>query len=133
VVIAVTGFRRTDAVVAAVIAVVVLPRAWHLLRAAVEVLMEAVPPGVDLEELRAHLLELEHVLEVHDLHASTVTSGLPVLTAHVVVEPGCFATGHAPQLLDAVQRCIAEHFDVAHSTVQLEPAGHAPHEGSVHA
>ena len=127
-----TGYARTDAVVAVLIALVVLPRAWRLLRASVEVLMEAVPPGVDLDELREHLLALDHVVGVHDLHASTVTSGLPVLTAHVVVEEHCFATGHAPALLDAVQECVAEHFDVPHSTVQLEPAGHAHHERGAH-
>jgi len=132
VVLAVTGFARTDAVVAVLIALVVLPRAWRLLRASVEVLMEAVPAGVDLDELREHLLALDHVVGVHDLHASTVTSGLPVLTAHVVVEEHCFATGHAPELLDAVQECIAEHFDVQHSTVQLEPSGHAHHERGAH-
>ena len=132
VVLAVTGFARTDAVVAVLIALVVLPRAWRLLRASVEVLMEAVPAGVDLDELREHLLALDHVVGVHDVHASTVTSGLPVLTAHVVVEEHCFATGHAPALLDAVQECIAEHFDVQHSTVQLEPSGHAHHERGAH-
>jgi Co/Zn/Cd efflux system component len=47
-------------------------------------------------------VEVEHVHDVHDLHVYTVTSGLPVLTAHVVVDDECFHSGHAPQMLDAV-------------------------------
>ena len=128
-----TGWYRLDAVVAAAIAVLIVPRAWRLLREAVDVLLETVPEGVDLDEVRAHILAVPHVVDVHDLHASTVTSGLPVLSVHVGVEPGCFLDGHAPQLLDRVQRCIADHFDVAHSTIQLEPAGHDDHEDLLHA
>ncbi|MND08291.1 hypothetical protein D3C83_308130 [compost metagenome] len=62
-----------------------------------------------------------------------MTSGLPVLTAHVVIDDECFRDGHAPQMLDAVQRCLAGHFDVEHSTIQLEPAGHTDHEHPAHA
>jgi cobalt-zinc-cadmium efflux system protein len=70
---------------------------------------------------------------VHDLHVYTVTSGLPVLTAHVVIDEECFRDGHAPRMLDAVQACLTGHFDVEHSTIQLEPAGHADHEHATHA
>ena len=56
-----------------------------------------------------------------------------LLTAHVVVDTECFLDGHAPQMLDAVQACLVGHFDVEHSTIQLEPAGHADHEHPTHA
>jgi cobalt-zinc-cadmium efflux system protein len=128
-----TGFDRADSLVAAAIAIFILPRAFRLLRDAVDVLLEATPRHVDLAEVRAHITAVPHVLDVHDLHASTVTSGLPVLSAHVVVEPGCFRDGHAPELLDALQECLAGDFDVVHSTFQLEPAGHAEHERRTHA
>ena len=77
---------------------------------------------------------MPHVLEVHDLHASQITSELPVLTAHVVVDESCFRDGHAPQILDQLQSCLAEHFPVSveHSTFQLEPRTHAGHEHSAH-
>ncbi|GAB7191729.1 cation diffusion facilitator family transporter [Kineococcus sp. NUM-3379] len=129
----VTGWLWLDAAVATAIAVLIVPRAWRLLREAVDVLLESVPRGLDLAEVRAHILRVPHVVDVHDLHASTVTSGLPVLSVHVGVEEGCFLDGHAPRLLDQLQRCIAEHFDVAHSTIQLEPAGHEGHERLLHA
>lgn len=77
---------------------------------------------------------MEHVRDVHDLHASTVATGLPVLSAHVVIEDGCFEDGHAPRILDDLQHCVAEHFAVDHTTFQLEPERHRDHEpsGSLH-
>lgn len=127
VVIAVTSFDRADAVAAVLIAVAVVPRALHLLREAVDVLLEAAPKGVDLDHVRQHLLSEPGVLDVHDLHAWSITSGLPVLSAHVVVEDAALVEGNGP-LLDRLGHCLTGHFDVAHSTLQLEPAGHADHE-----
>ncbi|HEX5994311.1 MAG TPA: hypothetical protein VFY84_04125 [Jiangellales bacterium] len=103
-----------------------------LLRAAVRVLLEATPENLDLDDVRRHLVDIDHVRDVHDLHAYTVTSGLPVLTAHVVVDDECFRDGDAPQMLDAVQDCLIGHFNVEHSTIQLEPAGHGDHEKPSH-
>ena len=127
-----TGYSRADAVVSIAIGVFILPRTWRLLRESVDVLMEASPRGVNLGHVREHILSVEHILEVHDVHAFTVTSGLPVLSAHVVVEESCFLDGHAPQLLDQLQSCLAGHFDVEHSTFQLEPTTHSDHEPAVH-
>jgi cobalt-zinc-cadmium efflux system protein len=131
-VIATTGFLRADPLISVLIGLVILPRAIRLLRAAVRVLLEATPENLDLDDVRRHILEVEHVRAVHDLHAYTVTSGLPVLTAHVVVDDDCFRDGHAPQMLDAVQDCLVGHFDVEHSTIQLEPASHGDHEHPAH-
>src|SRR4051794_26755077 len=134
VVIALTGWERADAVASLVIAALIVPRTLKLLRETVLLLLESTPPGMDLDDVRAHLLALPHVLEVHDLHASQITSGLPVLSAHVVVEDSCFHDGHAAQLLDLLQSCVAEHFPVSveHSTFQLEMARHAEHELAAH-
>jgi cobalt-zinc-cadmium efflux system protein len=132
-VIAFTGWDRADAVASLLIGTLILPRTWKLLRETVDVLMEATPKDVDLANLRAHILGVPHVHAVHDLHASSVSSDLPVLTAHVVVDDSCFRDGHLPRLLDQLQQCLAGHFDVEHSTVQFEPAGHAAHEHPAHA
>jgi cobalt-zinc-cadmium efflux system protein len=131
-VIAFTGWDRADAVASLLIGVLILPRTWKLLRETVDVLMEATPKDVDLAGVRAHILGVPHVHAVHDLHASSVSSDLPVLTAHVVVDESCFRDGHLPWLLDQLQQCLAGHFDVEHSTVQFEPAGHADHEHPAH-
>lgn len=131
IVIAVTGVSRADAIASLAIGALILPRTWRLLRDAVDVLLEATPKGVDLEEVRRHLTQLDGVADVHDLHAWTITSGLPVLSAHVVVEPAALANGHGAKMLDLLQECLRGHFDVEHSTFQLEPGGHADHEPSV--
>jgi cobalt-zinc-cadmium efflux system protein len=133
VIIAATGWTRADAIASLAIGVMIIPRTWKLLRETTDVLMEATPRSVDLEQIRRHILGVSHVHTVHDLHASSVASDLPVLSAHVVVDESCFHDGHLPQLLDQLQQCLAGHFDVEHSTFQFEPAGHADHEHGAHA
>jgi cobalt-zinc-cadmium efflux system protein len=132
VLIATTGWQRADAVASLLIGLLILPRTWRLLRESVDVLLEATPRGVELVQVRAHLLEVAHVQDVHDLHATTVATSLPVLTAHVVVNDSCFHDGHVPMLLDELQECLVGHFDVAHSTFQFEPSSHAAHEHAAH-
>lgn len=130
IVIATTGFQQADAIASLLIVALIVPRAYLLMRETLSVLMEFTPPGLDLEEVRRHIMELEHVVDVHDLHASTVATGLPVLTAHIVVHDECFTSGHAVDQLKEVQRCVSEHFDVAihHSTFQIETAAIAAQE-----
>jgi cation diffusion facilitator family transporter len=132
VVIATTGWTAADVVASVVIGCLVLPRAWHLLREALDVLLEAAPRGVSLDEVRKHILAVDGVLGVHDLHAWTITSGLPVLSAHVVITDEALAAGHGGRILDALCECLGEHFDMAHCTFQLEAAAHAGHEAPVH-
>jgi cobalt-zinc-cadmium efflux system protein len=130
-----TGWQRADSVAAILIGLLILPRAIRLLRETANVLLESTPPGLDLDAVRGHILELDHVIAVHDLHATLVATGVPNLTAHVVVDDHCFSTAHAPRILDELQQCVAEHFDVPveHSTFQLEPVSHRRHEHEVHA
>jgi cobalt-zinc-cadmium efflux system protein len=127
-VIAATGFQAADPLASALIGLLILPRTWRLLREAVDVLLEAAPKGVDLAEVRRHLLETRGVSDVHDLHAWTITSGLPVLSAHVVLERGA----DAGKVLDGLGECLAGHFDIEHSTFQLEQPEHRGHEGATH-
>jgi Co/Zn/Cd efflux system component len=131
------GYRRAEVLAAAAQAAVLLAVGGFILAEAIRRLIEpsAVASAVivDLAHVRAHILDVPHVHAVHDLHASLVASDLPVLTAHVVVDDSCFRDGHLPGLLDQLQQCLAGHFDVEHSTVQFEPAGHAGHEHPAHA
>jgi len=132
VVIVTTGWPRADAVASLLVAALVLRASWCLLRASGRVLLEGTPETVDLEDVRRHLAELPEVLSVHDLHAWTLTSDLPALSAHVVVTEACLADGSAPRVLDHLQHCLANHFDVEHSTFQLEPSSHPEHEPGTH-
>ena len=127
-----TGFERADAIASLLAVALMLRAGLGLLRSSGRVLLEGAPEGVDLDELRSHLLALPQVTAVHDLHAWSVTSDLPAVSAHVVVSDDCFAEGRSPRLLDELQACLAGHFDVTHSTFQIEPAGHSSHEASHH-
>jgi cobalt-zinc-cadmium efflux system protein len=132
VVITTTGFSRADSIASLVVVILMVVAAWSLLRDSGRILLEVAPRGVDLNEVRSHLLEIEHVIEIHELHAWVVTSDLPALSAHVVVLDSCFLDGHAPQILDELQHCLSGHFDLEHSTFQLEAQSHRDHEKTGH-
>jgi cobalt-zinc-cadmium efflux system protein len=132
VVILTTGFRRADSIASLVVVALMVRSAIGLLRASGRVLLEAAPEGTDIDHIRAHLMATEHVHDVHDLHIWNLTSNLPTLSAHVVVDESCFTAGRAPWLLDQLQACLIGHFDVEHSTFQLEPVGHTGHEHGAH-
>lgn len=132
VVIATTGWLRADAVASLVIGLLIVPRTLRLLAESVNVLLESTPRGLDLTDVRRRLLEQPHVRDVHDLHATQVATGLPVLTAHVVVDDSCFFDGHLGPMLDELQRCLDRDFDVEHSTLQFEALAHADHEHDTH-
>ncbi len=131
-VIVLTGWVRADAIASLLVAGLMGHAAWGLLRDAGRILLQGAPEGVSLEDVRTHLAQCDHVIDVHDLHAWTVTSGLPVLTAHVTLQDHCFTDGHAPRVLDTLQTCLVGHFDVEHSTFQLETASHVDHEHATH-
>ncbi|MEV4945303.1 cation diffusion facilitator family transporter [Streptomyces sp. NPDC053755] len=126
-----TGWQYADPIASILIGLMIVPRTVKLLRETLDVLLESAPKGVDMAEVRAHILALPGVEDVHDLHAWTITSGMPVLSAHVVVDQGALdSVGHEKMLHD-LQGCLGSHFDVEHCTFQLEPAGHAAHEAGL--
>lgn len=132
IVIMATGWTRADPLASLAVCALMIHAAQRLLRGAGRILLEMAPVHIDIASVRAHLLELDHVHDVHDLHLWSVSSDLPALSAHLVVDDSCFHDGHTPRLLDSVQGCLASHFDVAHSTFQFEPLSHQHHEPSVH-
>jgi cobalt-zinc-cadmium efflux system protein len=131
-VIATTGWTAADALASLLIGALIIPRTLRLLGESVNVLLEGTPKGLDLTEVRERLARHPHVRDVHDLHASQVATGLPVLTAHVVVEDSCFLDGHLGPMLDELQQCLEADFDIEHSTIQFEGASHADHEHETH-
>ena len=118
VVIVLTGFGAADAIASMLIGVLIFPRTWRLLRDAVDVLLEATPKGLDMALVRSHILEAPGVIECHDLHVWTITSGMNVVSAHVIVEPGA----QPAAVLDHLCECLAGFFDIDHSTFQIETA-----------
>jgi cobalt-zinc-cadmium efflux system protein len=88
---------------------------------------------VDVQMIRAHILAVEGVVSVHDIHIWTITSGVPVFSAHVVVEDAALGARGADRVLDKLTSCLGSHFDTGHCTFQLEPASHSAHEAHQHA
>lgn len=127
-----TGWDRVDSIVSIAIALFMIPRTLLLLRDALSVLMENAPSGLDLDEVRRHLLGVDGVSEVHDLHAWTITSGMASLSAHVIVEPDPYVDGQGEVILQRLQACVHDCFDIDHTTFQLESADHWRSESSVH-
>lgn len=123
-----TGWVQADAVASLLIAAMIIPRAIGLLREVVSVLSESVPKGTQVRDIRDHILQTPGVVDVHDVHVWQLTRGAPVFSAHVVVDDGAMADGRAGGILIRLQACLSEHFDVEHSTFQLEPAGHVEHD-----
>ncbi len=116
IVITLTGWTIADAIASAFIGLFILPRAFTLLRQAAEVLLEATPSGIDMAHVRQHILDAPGVVDCHDLHAWTITSGTHVLSAHVVLADGA----DPARALDALCSGMSAEFDIEHSTFQLE-------------
>ncbi len=128
-VIVVTGWNPIDPIASVLIAGLILPRTWGLLREAVDVLLQATPKGVDLDEVRQHILRAEGVADAHDLHAWTLTSGIHVVSAHVVMRAGC----DPARVLEELCACLTDDFDMEHSTIQLETFDRRRLEHGAHA
>ncbi|MEV7766295.1 cation diffusion facilitator family transporter [Microbacterium sp. NPDC086615] len=128
IVIVTTGFTRADAIASLLIAILIVPRAFGLLREVVVVLTESAPVDVQVAEIRQHLRDTDGVVDVHDVHVWQLTRGAPVFSAHVIVDDAALTDGRAARILESLQGCLADHFDVEHSTFQLEPAGHVEHD-----
>ena len=127
-VIILTDWTPIDPIASVVIAGLILPRTWGVLREAVDVLLQATPHNIDPEEVRRHLLQAEDVDDIHDLHAWTLTSGINVVSAHIVMRPGA----DPAKVLDEVCACLTDDFDMEHSTIQLETADRRRLERVVH-
>ena len=113
-----TGWHYADPLAALAIGVLVLASSWRILRESVGILLEETPAGIDAEEVGRALASAEGVVEVHDLHIWTITSGFPALAAHVLVVPG----GDCHGVRRDLERLLHERFDLDHTTLQVEHA-----------
>jgi cobalt-zinc-cadmium efflux system protein len=118
VVILTTGWDQADPVVSIVIGVLVLASAWSILRDSTEILLESTPRGLDVDALGRRLAGAPGVVEVHDLHVWTITSGFTALSAHVLVRPGEDCHGRRREL----ERMVHDEFAIEHTTLQVDHA-----------
>ncbi|HXG15243.1 MAG TPA: cation diffusion facilitator family transporter [Calidithermus sp.] len=117
-VVTVTGWTVADPLASAVIALLIVPRTWRLLRQAVNILLEGVPAHLELGEIEAAMLAVPGVRRVHDLHVWTLTSGREAMSAHVVVDD----PADSERLLDELHRVLHARFGIDHTTIQLDKA-----------
>jgi len=122
------GRQLADTFAAFLIVALIVPRSISLLREAIDVLLEATPRDVDVDALREHVLACSGVLDIHDLHVWTITSGVNVISAHVVMQRGADPT----VVLDDLETCLRGDFDIEHSTFQLETEDRKRLESGTH-
>ena len=115
-----SGWPYADPLFAALIGIFILPRAWTLGSQAIRILTQAAPHGLDLEALRSDLLEIDGVVDVHDLHAWTLTSEMDVATAHLMTTE----TTDPHPVLDQAREVMRTSYAITHATLQVEPENH---------
>jgi cobalt-zinc-cadmium efflux system protein len=115
-----TGWLYADPVIAIVLAMFILPRAFRLGREAIRILVQAAPPHLDLDRIRGSLAALPGVIDIHDLHVWTLTSGMEVASAHLMI--GNDRDPHAT--LDGARQLLEDDFQIEHATLQVEPEAH---------
>jgi cobalt-zinc-cadmium efflux system protein len=111
-----TGWNRFDPIAGLLVAALMLRSSWLLLRESGRIFLEASPAGIDADEVARVLAEETDVVEVHDLHIWTVTSGFPALAAHILVEPGV----DCHEARRRLQHVLEERFDLHHTTLQVD-------------
>jgi len=118
-VIVLTGWVEADPLVSVLIGVLVLVSSWTILRDSTTILLEAAPKGLDTRAVGARLAASPGVVEVHDLHVWTITSGFPALSAHVLVRRGEDCHARRREL----ERLLASEFGIEHTTLQVDHVG----------
>lgn len=115
-----TAWPYADPLVAALIGLFILPRAWHLGGQALRVLIQAAPHGMDLDAVSRGLEAISGVNDVHDLHVWTLTSDMEVASVHLII--GEQADPHV--ILDEAHRILEHTYGIDHATLQVEPESH---------
>jgi cobalt-zinc-cadmium efflux system protein len=115
------GWYAADPIASVLIGILIIYSSWHLVVQAIAILMESTPGHLDVDAVRTAMLSAKGILEVHDLHIWTITSGMESLSAHVVLAAG-FETYDA---LDRLRNLLREQFGIDHITIQIEPEGPA--------
>jgi cobalt-zinc-cadmium efflux system protein len=119
VVILLTGFMRADALASLVVAAVMMRTGWKLVREAGAVLLEAAPGDLDADQVASALRAHPLVVNVHDFHLWEITSGMPALSAHVLVAPG----EDCHEVRRELEHTLQHDFHVTHTTLQVDHAG----------
>ena len=116
-----TSWYPIDSIASVVIGLLILWSTRRFLKRTMNILLEATPENISFMEVKQALEEMEHIREVHDLHIWTITSGMPVLSAHLILSSGCCDTPHWQECLDKAHQMLKRRFNISHTTLQVEP------------
>jgi cobalt-zinc-cadmium efflux system protein len=114
-----TGIHTLDPMVAFLIAAFIARSGYTIAKDSAHILLEGAPPHVDMEEIRHSMMKTEKVLDVHDLHVWTITSGMNALSGHIVVPDQILS--EADKVVQAINRKLLENYGISHTTIQVEP------------
>ena len=115
-----TGWYPIDSVASLIIGLLILWSSWGFLKETMNILLEATPGNIDFLEVKSALEAIDHIGEVHDLHIWTITSGMPVLSAHISLASCCSETTHWQECLIEAQKLLKDRFGIEHTTLQVE-------------
>lgn len=104
------------------IALLILWSLWGFLRHTINIMLEAVPEDTSFMEVKKALKQMEHIDQVHDLHIWTITSGVSVLSSHIMLSSCCCNAGHWHERLERAQKMLEERFGITHAMLQVEPS-----------
>lgn len=117
----ITSWYPIDTIASVAIGLLILWSSWGFLKQTLNILLEATPENIDFMEVKKSLEGLEHIERVHDLHIWTITSGMPVLSAHIGLASCCSDTNHWQNCLKEAQKLLRDRFGIKHTTLQVEP------------
>jgi cobalt-zinc-cadmium efflux system protein len=118
IIIAVTGWKIVDPIIAVMIGIIILWGAVGLVRESVDILLETVPKHISLEKVTEVIKGVKGVVELHDLHIWTITSGIYALSTHILIQDQMLS--RAGEITTAINRELAQKFNITHTTFQLE-------------
>lgn len=127
VIIAFTGATWLDPLLSLLIAALIAVSSVRLIREALNILLEATPPGIVLDELVRDMTAVAGVRAVHDLHVWTISSGMRALSCHAVIDD--LPPSESTPILDRISALLCEKYQIGHTTIQFESTEHAGHEG----
>ena len=117
------GVYWIDTITSLLIVILILAGTWKMILDSIKMLIDSVPEGMNYGQIRRSILNLNHVIDVHDLHIWSIGQNNPALSAHIILTNDCTEKQHWDQCLKQVQDMLAQSFNIKHTTIQVEPLG----------
>ena len=130
IIIALTSLYIADPIVSIIFALLVLWSSWSIVTESIQMLLEGIPVGMELNKVESAIRHVEGVLNMHDLHVWTVSSGIIACTCHILVAEQNVSDGQ--KILKNVANMLEHDFKISHSTIQIEVTDCGGHGHTIH-